>query len=48
MQLYFEHKWDDPVPVVKGPAQTVDSATVVTGHTGLQPGDKIPVQFWWT
>jgi hypothetical protein len=45
MQLYFQHKWDNPG--AKGPAQTVDSVTVLTGHTGLKSGDKIPVQFWW-
>lgn len=47
MQLYLQRKWEDPVPVRKGPAQTVDSAAVVRGRTGLKAGDKIPVQFWW-
>lgn len=45
--LVFEKQRYPGPPLTKGPAQTVNSATVVTGRAGLKPGDKIPVLFWW-
>ena len=47
MELYFDQKPNEPEPVTKGPANAFDSASVVTGHTGLKKGDKVRVKFRW-
>jgi hypothetical protein len=47
MELYFDQKPNEPVPVTKGRANPFDSSSVVTGHPALKKGDRIRVKFWW-
>ena len=46
MELDFDQKPKEPGTGTKRPSNPFDSASVVPGHTGLKPGDKIRVKFW--